>query len=621
MPAVLRSRIKPESDALEVPSSPQPTALRRKRRKRANDDDGNDNASDSIISDSEEKRLNRTVGNSRPFEIISGLPATLENPQYNSALTHPLQVKDAAVLYASLVSSRKTWVRGEMFDLYFTKPARSLKEEEALNKQDALAQAMTLQVRDKMQKMCDCTMLGGPHVFPVRLFILKNEQLEKKWQEEQDFKKKEREDKKKKDQDERKKRIEEKKQQLLLKKQERERMVQIQKENKAKAKLEQETLKQKRKEEIKQAKEEQKKLKKSGSLSNLLPSASNLKSRFSPPAAQSVTDPKMIANLNLMAQRDSKLNSLMGIVANGEATLEQVEEFKKFIEVAKKRPAPPGWKPPPNISEKPKVRALDSSSVEGTSSTSADKKEKENDKVNDIKDLKDENSTKEKKDDKKKEDGNIETINNEKSSHIKQENESKGKSIVKESDSNTDDKSMQLTAFQQKYVQGAQIILEYLEYTNSRYMLPKDAIIEFSESTQEYIISWIMVHNKREINRYKVKRIKELCKGIKSDEEKQRIAENYDLYSEKGCPAPLYTPMTVRFTGIHKRFGPILSNSTERLEKVQKDMNSILDVGTRLSGYSLWYQLDAYDDKELSENLRVELNEYEHELRSKRQKK
>lgn len=621
MPAVLRSRVKPESEALEVPSSPQPTALRRKRRKRTNDEDEDDNASDSMISDSEEKKLNRTVGHSRPFEIISGLPASLENPQYNSALTHPLLVKDAAVLYASLVSSRKTWVRGEMFDLYFTKPARSSKEEEAQNKQDALAQAMTLQVRDKMQKMCDCTMLGGPHAFPVRLFILKNDQQEKKWQEEQDLKKKEREDKKKKEQEEKKKRIEDKKQQLLLKKQERERMIQIQKENKAKAKLEQETMKQKRKEEIKQAKEEQKKLKKSGSLSNLLSSSSTPKSRFSPPAAQSVTDPKMIANLNLMAQRDSKLNSLMGIVANGEATLEQVEEFKKFIEVAKKRPAPPGWKPPPIISEKPNVRPTKSSkeSAERKSSTSDDKKEKENDKVSDIKNADDGKPGKEKNDDKKEGDGSVEPINNEKSNHIKQENESKAH--VKESDLNTDDKSMQLTAFQQKYVQGAQIILEYLEYTNSRYLLPKDAIIEFSENTQEYIISWIMVHNKREINRYKFKRIKELCKGIKDDEEKQRIVENYDLYSEKGCPAPLYTPMTVRFTGIHKRFSPILLNSTEQLEKVQKQMNSILDLGTRLSGYNLWYQLDAYDDKELSENLRVELNEYEHDLRSKRQKK
>lgn len=42
-----------------------------------------------------------------------------------------------------------------------------------------------------------------------------------------------------------------------------------------------------------------------------------------------------------------------------------------------------------------------------------------------------------------------------------------------------EDKDMQLTAFQQKYVQGAEIILEYLEFTHSRYYLPKKSVVEF----------------------------------------------------------------------------------------------------------------------------------------------
>ena len=53
-------------------------------------------------------------------------------------------------------------------------------------------------------------------------------------------------------------------------------------------------------------------------------------------------------------------------------------------------------------------------------------------------------------------------------------------------------------------------------------------------------------------------------------------------------------------------------------EEVQERMKRILDIGIRLSGYHLWYQLDGYDDSELAENLRIGLNTYENSMRNKR---
>ncbi|GAV55428.1 hypothetical protein ZYGR_0AV00590 [Zygosaccharomyces rouxii] len=623
MPVVLRSRHRPESTPEETQRPVKAASRRGKRSRRV--DEGNDD-SDSGMSDSEMGSYSKFNGSGRPFEIIAGLPCSLEVPQYNSALTHPLSVRDSAVLYDSLVISRRTWVRGEMFELYFSKPARSIKEESNQNKQDAMSQAMTMQIRDKMQKMCDCNMMGGPHQFPVRLFILKNEELEKRWQEEQDSKRKEKEERRKRDQEEKKRRVEEKKQSQLQKKQEKEKIMQLHKENKAKAKQEMEAMKLKRKEEAKKYKEEHKRSRKTG---ESVPRAviSPLRKTSPPPTNQSVNDPKMIANLNLMAQKDSKLNILMGTVANGEATLEQVEEFKKFIEIARKMPAPAGWSPPPGLVQ-PK-RDISENGTEKQQVREQEVKEEKMDNAIKVVAKEDEKKEEEKKEETqiivKKE--NIDTnapiveLDKDKDMTSDKDKEPKRRRRPRGSVNEEEDKSMQLTAFQQKYVQDAQIIVEFSEYTHARYMLPRNAVLEYIEESNDYKLSWIMVHNKKEIDRYRNRRIKDMTKGKKTDDEKKAIEKEYDVYADEMCPSPLFTPMTVVFSGIHKKFNPIMVHSVEPLEKVQKEMSGILNIGTKLSGYNLWYRLDGYDDKDLAECVRVDLTEHEYDLRGKRQKK
>ncbi|EDO16126.1 hypothetical protein Kpol_1070p8 [Vanderwaltozyma polyspora DSM 70294] len=744
MPVKLRNRVKKE---LDLPAEEQPSPVsRRGKRKRRNGNDDDDDADKELDTYGQNSTTIKNNVTGRPFELVSDLPASTEIPQYNSALVHPLSVKNSGVLYNSLITSRNTWTHGEMFEVYWTKPIKTTKDDGTNIKEDDTNNFM---IRERMQKMCDCRMIAGPHTFPARLFILKNEQAEIKWQEEQDLKKKMKEDKKKNDAEEKKKRMEERKQKQLIRKQEKEKKAQLQKEMKLKVKAEQEMLKLKKKEEQKRIKEEQKKLKKAALANKVVkPAATSTTTKKAPtPAKNTVNDPKMIANLNLMAQRNPKLNNLMSKVAKGEATLEQVEKFKFYIEVARNMPAPPGWKPPTVKTPKPQLttetkskpstsksdtskeavespkgsemkldskdskqaNAKDVKSDENEVSVSDEKAmsnldekngldtkakpnpetqtsnpdsktENNNDSKTSAEEVVNKNGTKNSGDNSKeeengtaipekdnmtvpKEDDNQEVLTSrneekfidneedlsendedspdskESTADIKEENKDiseitesrtekksdkpkrKGRKS-KDPEVEAEEKEMQLTAFQLKYVDDSELVLEYQEYTNSRYRLPREAIIELVEGEEnEFILSWILVHNSKEINRYKNRRIKDLLKGVRDEEKKKTIIDQYNVYEERGCPTPLYTPMTITLKDIHKKYTPIVMNSVDSLEKVQNIMKSILETGTRLTGYNLWYQLDGYEDKDLAENIRYELVEYEAGLSSKRHRR
>lgn len=178
---------------------------------------------------------------------------------------------------------------------------------------------------------------------------------------------------------------------------------------------------------------------------------------------------------------------------------------------------------------------------------------------------------------------------------------------------------MQLTTFQQKYSNGADMVFEYVENANVRFLLPKYSILEQLEGEESYLLSFIVVHNRREVALFTTRKLKELNK--KKNKEDHIKPEDYNPFEDARCPDPLFSSITLKLTGIPKKFSNIILNSFHPQERVQLYMKSIIDRGSRLSGYNLWYQLDAYDDKELAERLRVGLKEYEQTFKSKRQKK
>lgn len=639
MPAVLRTRSK-ESSAEQKPAPRTRTRSKRGRRGRGDDDEEgeededdeeSDGGYDEVGGDYDEYASRSKLANNRPFEIVAGLPSSLDMPNYNSSLTHPLSVKDSGVLYDSLVGSRRTWIHGEMFDLYWRRPKRIINEATptptpAPAMESPSSGGIPL-IRDKMQKMCDCIMNGGPHSFKVRLFILKNDKIEQKWQEEQDSRKREKELKRKNDAEAKKTRMEERKRQQLQKKLAKEQKLQLQKENKAKQKLEQEALRLKRKEELKKLKEQ------------------NKNKQASP---SSMHDPRMIMNLNLMAQEDPNLNTLMETVAKGLANNDQLEEFKKFIEIAKRRsvqenlsnhrsptaivrpPAPSRDKDVPEANRLNSITLVKSSKPTTTTTTTTSESQPKND--DDVKKQPSNEDTNTADTPQVKVKAEEEDVK-EKASKKKEENPTVPKR-KRRNHAQKEDKDMQLTAFQQKYVHGAEIILEFLEFTHSRYYLPKKSIVEFLEDTGEILISWIVVHNFKEIEKFKTRKLKSKSKSKskpkpQEDDTKQEPGlekepeeePDFNPLFEDDCPIPLYTPMTVKISGIHKRFNQIIQNSVSPMDQVVKEMEKILEIGTRLSGYNLWYQLDGYDDEALSESLRFELNEWEHTMRSKRHKR
>ena len=115
MPAVLRTRSK-ESSIEQKPASRTRTRSRRGKRGRDDDDDDDDDeesddAYDEVGNDYDEYASRAKLATNRPFEIVAGLPASVELPNYNSSLTHPQSIKNSGVLYDSLVSPEEPGFR------------------------------------------------------------------------------------------------------------------------------------------------------------------------------------------------------------------------------------------------------------------------------------------------------------------------------------------------------------------------------------------------------------------------------------------------------------------------------------------------------------------------------
>ncbi|SCU77550.1 LAFA_0A02234g1_1 [Lachancea sp. 'fantastica'] len=556
----------------------------------------------------------------RPFQLIEGLPSSESLPQYKATLTHPLSVRDSAVLYSSMLSSRRTWISSEMFDMLWSKQFLSPGEKERLEQEGIDPESVDASAaREKMHKLCDCVMFGGPHAFSIRMFIVKNEETEKKWNDAIEQKKRRKEDRKKQELEDKKMKQELRKQQQWGKKQDSDSQSHVLELKSSVVPPVQapgtaaQALPEAKKPPVKRRPRKEENLTPARSRSHTPQQRRTLH--------QSSEDQKMITNLNLMAQKNAELNSLMVIVAGGRATSQQVEEFKKYIEKARKMPSPPGWKPATPPTAAPLTQNRIDAQQRVVQANVTDRKivdtsrpiippELPTSRPPERPPIKTEtqsslspNGTP----------ANGEAVPRQKRKYTKRKNVD----TVPEQE----DKSMQLTTFQLKYMDNADIVFEYVENPNKRYSFPKDAILEPLEDGESYLMSWILIHNRKEVEKYKEKRNKKLAAAKGNKDEDQKVEEEYNVFEDPQCPEPLYTAMTVKLTNIHKKFQTIMINSVNPADKVRKQMSAILERGTRLTGYNLWFQLDAYDDSELAENLRGELKDYEAGFRSKRQRK
>ncbi|KAM9934834.1 hypothetical protein OXX80_005572 [Metschnikowia pulcherrima] len=316
--------------------------------------------------------------------------------------------------------------------------------------------------------------------------------------------------------------------------------------------------------------------------------------RPSPTNLQSIDNTIMISNLNAIAKIDLSLNDLMKEVASGKASETQITRFKKYIERAKQMGPQPhhadlyysrGLSLPPDFPRPYSTRPL------------------------------------------------IEK-----------------KPVAKPKVFNP----MKLTAFQERYLHNATLVFEFLENPNVRYIIPQDSICEVlkpelpapadAEAGVEYndvLLSHIWIHNVEEMEKYEkdcAEYEREIARQKEEEEKKQSDGANPDskteqdpnkantdtkpepraLRTKKKAPVQKkkkqltppefphikYTTFSFTIHNIPARFIPIFINSMKPLDKVQARMEQILKLGTRVTSFYLWYQVDARLDEAFAEDLR-----------------
>ncbi|OBA22878.1 hypothetical protein METBIDRAFT_22569, partial [Metschnikowia bicuspidata var. bicuspidata NRRL YB-4993] len=316
--------------------------------------------------------------------------------------------------------------------------------------------------------------------------------------------------------------------------------------------------------------------------------------RPSPTNLQSIDNTIMISNLNAIAKIDLSLNDLMKEVALGKASEVQISRFKRYIERAKQ------MGPQPHHAELYFNRGLSLPPDFPRPYQTRPMVEK--------------------------------------------------KAPPKQKVFNP----MKLTAFQEKYLNNATLVFEFLENPNVRYIIPQESICEVlkpefpipkdAEVGTEYndiLISHMWIHNIDEMENYEIE-----CANYKAEVERQKQEEEHDQKGsleddsakvevsidgekhlrpearslrtkkktvaskkKKSLSQPVpphlkYTTFSFTIHNIPSRFVPIFKNSMKPSKEVHKRMENILKTGTRITSFYLWYQVDARLDEAFAENLR-----------------
>ncbi|ODV80507.1 uncharacterized protein CANTADRAFT_36918, partial [Suhomyces tanzawaensis NRRL Y-17324] len=624
--------------------------------------------------ETEQKQLSQAIV--RPFDVVSGMPVSYNSPphgHYEDVLKMPLTIKDTGVLYRSLMKSRFTYVfLCPMFRLYWVKQssyAKKLAEQDKpipktlrddiLNDREPIL-SLDLSARDVMVKLCDASLTLGPHSFEIRLFIAKDERSEKKNKD----KEKDKETKDQKDTPQNPSPLSSttvpakplgsfnssnttssttglatsapastpkppiptstppsigvsstpKPPSFLLSGSSASRPGGFQPTTTQPptSTLNRSAPSTPTTSAVKPSLQ----LGASSSTTTTPKPPTTAPSSTPAPAPksdltnmQSIENTIMISNLNAIARQDESLNKLMKIVALGSASPQQIVTFQGYIKRARE------MGPQPHHAYLFQLNTTDSN---GYRRPLKEKKERKPEVPRDQK----------------------------------------------------------LTAFQEKYVNNATLIFEYVENANVRFMLPKDAIIEVlspklikkddgteeEDDNRDMIVSFIWVHNWKEVEVYeqKLKLYNEKVKEREEEErkkeeekkkeeeqrqkeEEERIAaanaeaetektksdETEATTSKKKPPArkaapkklekPIepevkFTPMSFTVHGIPSKYVPIFVNSVPPLEKAQEKMTTILNTGTRIASFHLWYQVDGKLDEKLAEEVRSQLVQEEKKM-------
>lgn len=220
-----------------------------------------------------------------------------------------------------------------------------------------------------------------------------------------------------------------------------------------------------------------------------------------------------------------------------------------------------------------------------------------------------------------------------------------------------------LTAFQERYLYNATLVIEFHENANVRYIIPQDSICEILEPEKpppedgeegtdykDVLFSHIWIHNMDAVLKYEKdleEYDQEMEKFKKEEEEKKKLIEENEKRLAEGLPIkeePVilepkgprnkkkgvktkengprlpkdpnlkYTAYSFTLHNIPTKYVPIVVNSVKPLPEVRARMEKVLRLGTRVPSYYLWYRVDARLDEKFAESLRFRTVEDEKDM-------
>lgn len=165
----------------------------------------------------------------------------------------------------------------------------------------------------------------------------------------------------------------------------------------------------------------------------------------------------------------------------------------------------------------------------------------------------------------------------------------------------------QLTTFQSKYTTSCDLVFEFLDNGNDRYVMPKDAIVAYDQKESIMKLSWITILNHNEIEKTIPKK-----KSTRFDYSTNlRQLFPVDIL-EKSDVVPIFMANTIQFE-MNQKFLPLIKANLINQEEVFNTMEWIIQNGERAEMDDVMYTLRNNDKQEstLAENLREEIYRYE----------
>ncbi|KKA03827.1 SWR1-complex protein 3 [Hanseniaspora uvarum DSM 2768] len=356
---------------------------------------------------------------------------------------------------------------------------------------------------------------------------------------------------------------------------------------------------------------------------------------------------KMVYHLDKMAKNNADLNLLMTTLAAGKGSHDQVLKFREYMNKAKALDAVEEWQPANNYLQVLKFKEL----VFNMKELKKRKNDEFIDLINKNKEarkvatdervvvqkqredyLKEYYEIQKQKNDEKKatlqkqaevknsdiqpQEKIVKTENVEKLKEVKKEEDPKEKVVTSEKPKakvvkkKIPKSDVALTSFQNKYTKKSDIVFEFSDNLNDRYLLPKDSILEYDDSTQLLKISWISILNTGEIEG-SLGRAKKLATEFDYE---TNMSQLYTLeILEASSVKPIYCSNTIELSEIPLKYLSIIKANLNDYNKVYEIMTWIINNGTTVDMHDIKYTLSKEDEteQEMAENFREEVYKFE----------